>query len=297
MNSAKSKKDDEWYTRYEDIAKEVPHYAHWLRGKVILCPCDDPRKSRFYKYFKDNFSAFGLRGLITSHLESPHSFWTEYDGKTEQVHNLIGNGDFASPEVAPLFKRADVVVTNPPFSLIPRFVKVLRTHKVQYLFIAPMTILYYQSNQAYNEQIYPLVLSKKMRVGFNMVTKFDNKSTPLGNVSWVTSFPVPFKPAIPLTYSVHDRLPRRRGKDCKYEIVESSPIRTVSSTVVMHNMLNVPYIDLIPYDWEGLMAVPATILYHWNPAQFQILGHAHKMVVEGDQAPIRIIIKTKKNNR
>ena len=292
LNRAKSKKDDEWYTRYEDIAKEIPHYVHWLKGKVVYCPCDDPRKSRFYKYFKDNFSAFGLRGLITSHLESPHSFWTEYNGKIEATHKLTGNGSFASPEVAPLFARADVVVTNPPFSLIPEFVKVLRTHKVKYLFIAPMTILYYQSPLPHREPIFPLVVSKQIKVGFNSVSKFDNKDTPLGNVGWVTNYPIPFKPALPLKYSINDHLPMKNKKECKYDLIPKiSDMHTPTSTKEIHNVLHIPFIEYIPYDWNGLMAVPSTILYHWNPLQFKILGRVGSINLNGKKTSNRIIIK------
>lgn len=271
MNRAKSKKDDEWYTRYEDVAKELPNYARYLRGKKVICPCDDPRMSRIYKWLKENYHRLGLKRLISSHLDLPTSFWTDYDGVKETKHAMAGNGDFLGAEARALMSKADVVITNPPFSLIRPFVDELVALNKDYIFVAPMTILYYKN-------IFPLVVSKRMRPGFNMVRKFDNNPKPLGMVSWVTSFPIPYHAGIPLHNGMR--------AECTRETAKLSDKRVIS-------VLHVPKLAYIPKGYKGVMAVPTTILYHWNPNQFSIVGQSHSMNVNGKMTAVRIMIKAK----
>lgn len=125
---AKKAKNDEWYTRYEDIEKEVIHYWDQLRGRIVYCCCDDYRWSNFVKYFKDHFREIGLKRLIaTNYNIGDGAYRYDYDGENETVERLQGNGDFRSEECTKIKNLEGVVViTNPPFSLFREFIDWLR---------------------------------------------------------------------------------------------------------------------------------------------------------------------------
>ena len=125
---AKAARADELYTRLEDIEAELAHYPGQFAGKVVYCPCDDWRRSQFVKFFRDRFKELGLKGLMaTCHVprdlfSTERAQWYEYDGEEERHGALEGDGDFRSDECTGRMRRADVVVTNPPFSLFREFV-------------------------------------------------------------------------------------------------------------------------------------------------------------------------------
>lgn len=125
---AKKAKNDEFYTRYEDIEKEVVHYKDQLKGRIVYCPCDDYRWSNFTKYFKDHFQEYKLKRLIcTNYNIGDGAYRYDYDGETETVKKLQGNGDFRSEECTKIKDMEGVVViTNPPFSLFREFIDWLR---------------------------------------------------------------------------------------------------------------------------------------------------------------------------
>ena len=125
---ARKAKNDEFYTRYEDIEKEVIHYKDKLEGRVVYCCCDDYRWSNFPKYFKEHFQEIGLKRLIaTNYNIGDGAYRYDYDGETETVEELKGNGDFRSEECTKIKDMPGVVViTNPPFSLFREFIDWLR---------------------------------------------------------------------------------------------------------------------------------------------------------------------------
>ena len=124
LQEAKKKKNDEFYTRYEDIEKEITNYTSYLEGKWIYSPCDDFRWSNFKKYFKDNFENLKLKHYTCTCLDRGNGAWRyDFDGKTETIIQLEGNGDFRSEECSKIMKECDVVITNPPFSLFNDFIK------------------------------------------------------------------------------------------------------------------------------------------------------------------------------
>ena len=131
LNRAKEAKNDEFYTRYDDVKAECENYD--FSGQVVYCNCDDYKKSKFFQYFYDNFNAFGLKGLISSAINGNAA---KYDGKTMQTFALK-NGSFDSDETAEFLKECDVVVTNPPFSLLRKFIDVIKSSGKKFLFIAP----------------------------------------------------------------------------------------------------------------------------------------------------------------
>ena len=138
LGRAKKAREDEFYTQLSDIERELRHYEHYFRGKTVLCNCDDPRKSNFFHYFSHKFEDLGLKRLITtcyknqdrdlfSHNDCEEAIWLEYTGDKNGnripdpeeigIRPLKGDGDFRSEECIELLKQADIVVTNPPFSL------------------------------------------------------------------------------------------------------------------------------------------------------------------------------------
>lgn len=123
LHKAKRGKNDGFYTRLEDIEKEIVHYKDNLKNKIIYCPCDDYRWSNFYKYFKEHFDEYQLKELWSTNYNIGNgAYFARYDGKEEVVEPLLGNGDFRSPECTILKDKCDVVITNPPFSLMRDFV-------------------------------------------------------------------------------------------------------------------------------------------------------------------------------
>jgi len=149
LHDASRAKKDEFYTQLSDIERELEHYRKHFEGKTVLCNCDDPRVSNFFHYFSYNFEYLGLKKLIAtcyksqnadlfSQNNSEKAIYLEYGGEkdggrvptVEQIgiKNLSGDGDFRSPEVIELLKEADIIVTNPPFSLFREYVSQLTEH-------------------------------------------------------------------------------------------------------------------------------------------------------------------------
>lgn len=129
LHAARRKKDDEFYTRREDIDRELAHYEDQLRGQIVYCNCDDPDKSQFVAYFRDNFTRLGLKKLIATHFatEAGSAKKLVKTADSEEITLLSGNGDFRSQECLDLLDECDIVVTNPPFSLFREFVNVVAT--------------------------------------------------------------------------------------------------------------------------------------------------------------------------
>lgn len=124
LHKAKKAKNDEFYTRYEDIENELSHYGEHLKGKWIYSPCDDYRFSQFKNYFVQNFSSLGLTHYTCTNYDlGDGAFRYDYDGETETVVPLQGNGDFRSEECTKIKEECDIVVTNPPFSLFREFIE------------------------------------------------------------------------------------------------------------------------------------------------------------------------------
>ena len=122
LRKAKKAKNDEWYTRYEDIEKEVVNYKEQLKGLWIYCPCDDYRWSNFWKYFYDNFDNLQLKRLTATNYDiGDGAFRADYDGFNIEVVPLDGNGDFRSPECTKIKDECDIIITNPPFSIWREF--------------------------------------------------------------------------------------------------------------------------------------------------------------------------------
>jgi hypothetical protein len=285
LNAAKEAKKDEFYTQLEDINNELRHYREHFRGKTVLCNCDDPRVSNFFTYFAYNFEFLGLKRLITtcyknqdmdlfSQNKCEQAIYLIYDGDKNGnnipdpeeigIHPLKGDGDFRSRECIELLKQADIVVTNPPFSLFREYVAQLMQYEKKFLIIGS------QNNVTYKE-LFPLFGQNKMWLGYksgDMAFKVPDDYEPretrywqdengqkwrsMGNICWYTNLDIKKRHEEIILYKKYnpDEYPR----------------------YVNYDAIEVNRVENIPCDYDGAMGVPITFLDKYNPDQFEILG-------------------------
>lgn len=137
LHTAKKQKNDEFYTQLSDIEKELQYYTEHLENKIIYCNCDDYSISNFVKYFKDNFNTLKLARIIATNKDNgTGAYKYDYNGTEEKITPLNGNGDFRSDECIEFLKEADVIVTNPPFSLFREYVKQLMEYEKKFLILS-----------------------------------------------------------------------------------------------------------------------------------------------------------------
>ena len=150
LNRAKKEKNDEFYTQKKDIEKELIHYHHHLKDKIVYCNCDDYRKSKFVEYFMENFEKIGLKKLISTGFENGgQGTYSEYDGTVFKTGFLKGNGDALGEECTEILKQADVVVTNCPFSLFRKYVSHLMKYGKKFLIIGNQNAIAYKEIFSY----------------------------------------------------------------------------------------------------------------------------------------------------
>lgn len=274
LHEARTNVEDEFYTQISDIEKELRHYSEHFKDKIVFCNCDDPEWSSFCLYFQLNFMHLGLKKLIATHFETDKpSYKLEYaivEGENGQlkldvVHSpLKQNGDFRSPECIDILKEADIVVTNPPFSLFREYIALLLEHEKKFLIIGN------QNNIAYKE-VFPLLRDNKMWLGYysgDMAFKVPEYYEPratrywqdesgqkwrsLGNICWYTNLDIKKRHENILLYRTYT--PEEYVSYCNYEGI------------------NVDKVADIPCDYDGVMGVPVTFMQCYNPEQFEIIG-------------------------
>ena len=174
LHQAKTAKNDEFYTQLTDIEKELKHYKHHFKDKIIYCNCDNPKQSNFWKYFHLNFNHFGLKKLIATHYhETKPTYKIEYTGEDDNdcdigvVTNLETNGDFRSLECIELLKDADIIVTNPPFSLFREYIAQLIEYDKKFIIMGNMNAVTYK-------EIFSLIKDDKLWYGLS-ITSGDRK--------------------------------------------------------------------------------------------------------------------------
>lgn len=259
---ARKNKNDEFYTRYDDIEAEVMKYRKQFKDKVVYLPCDDPaeKKSEFWSFFVNNFDAFGLKKLIATHYDESgkaYKIWIDEDTSNDGFvddgdavqEDLQGNGDFQSPECVAIMNECDIVCTNPPFSLFRSFVDTIMKANKKFLIIGNQNAFTYK-------EIFKLIKENKIWTGYNMVKQFnqpDGSIKKFGNVCWFTNMTtvkrneefVLTKEYNPINYPEYEN----------YKAIE------------------VDRIVNIPKDYYDVMGVPITFIDKYNPNQFEILGH------------------------
>jgi hypothetical protein len=356
LHSAKAARQDEFYTQYVDIQKEVEAYLEFdsdtFRGKVVYCNCDDPFESNFFKYFAANFNTLGLKKLVTtsydgSPIAGQGTLFPEYndgngrrqkpkalavildrvkdedgDGAANVTdvelflkHNkaarigLKGDdnypgGDFRSPECVALLKQADIVVTNPPFSLFREYVAQLVEHGKKFLIIANKNAITYK-------EVFPLIKDNKLWMGV----------TPMGTDML---FDVPPKVAKAMlesgkngsNYRIVNGKVMGRSTSVWFTNLDHGrrhqklPLMTMADNLRFskHNeikgkatydrydnfdAIEVPFTDAIPSDFDGLMGVPVTFLDKYNPDQFEIIGYEYSDELRTRDYPVQTQVDKK----
>ncbi len=287
LHKAKNSKKDEFYTQLSDISKELKHYKKHFKGKVVYCNCDDPRVSNFFHYFSHNFEKLGLKKLITtcyksqqmdgfSQNDSEKAIYLEYDGDRNGnnipdpeeigIKHLESDGDFRSTESIELLKQADIVVTNPPFSLFRRYIAQLVDYDKKFLIVG-------NQNATTYKEVFPLIKNNKIWLGhrsgdmaFQVPDYYEPRDTrywvdddgqkwrSMGNACWFTN--------LDLKKRHEDLILYRKYTPEEYPTYDN------------YDAINVNKTKDIPVDYEGVMGVPITFLDKHNPDQFEIVGIA-----------------------
>ena len=313
LTAAKKAKNDEFYTRMTDIEHELVHYRDHFKDKVVLCNCDDPFESNFFKYFALNFNHFGLRKLIATCYSGspiaggeyqPSLFDDDVDEDTgrhrraykavvnvfrdttgdggldmDDIRNLLdsgenelvelhgdgtyGAGDFRSKECLELLDEADIVVTNPPFSLFREYVATLMEHDKKFVIVGNQNAITYK-------EIFPLLRDDKLWLGYGFrgnvaffgspykdtasaATHLDGHIRVSG-VMWYTNLDIKKRHEDLFLYHRYNENPSKYPKYDNYDAIEVSKVKD------------------IPEDYFGVMGVPITFMDKYNPEQFEIVG-------------------------
>ena len=316
LNLAKSAKSDEFYTQLPDIEKELCHYRDQLCGKVVLCNCDDPSQSNFFKYFALNFNTLGLKKLTATCYKKPYKIEISEVPKTgpANVERLLknrknvltplkGDGDFRSPECLELMKRSDVVVTNPPFSLFREFVAQLDEYEKGFLILGNI-------NAVTCKEIFKRIREDKIWLG---------ESIHSGDRKFVVPDHYPLDAAGCGIDENGCRFIRVKGVRWFTNLPIRSSYRHEELKLSRHytpemyprydncDAIEVSRVAEIPVDYDGFMGVPITFLDKYNPKQFEILGlDDHRLIypawrgrgpdLNGQPVYRRIIIRKRKQS-
>lgn len=326
LTGAKAAKKDEFYTQLSDIEREMQNYKEHFKDKVIYLNCDDPRVSNFFHYFSYNFEFLGLKKVIAtcyksqtmdlfSQNDSDRAIWLEYSGDKDNngvpdieeidILPLKGDGDFRSQESIDLLKQADIVVTNPPFSLFREYLAQLIKFDKKFIILGNMNAVTYKevfplfrANQIWygpsissGDREFGVPASYPLAAAGSRVDEHGNKFVRVKGVRWFTNLDVTKRHADLILYKTYSHT--------EYPTYDNYDAIEVSKT------------KEIPMDYPGVMGVPITFLDKYNPDQFEILGmaassyDAHMMgipftgqkdgrpIVAGENVYARIFIKKK----
>lgn len=270
LHKAKDAKNDEFYTRIEDVAEELRHYKKHFAGKVVFCNCDDPTWSAFWRYFHLNFSELGLKKLIATHYDRTEpTYKMEYEGGDDNDVEvgvktpLEGNGDFRSRECLDLLDECDIVVTNPPFSLFREYVSTLIQHGKKFLIIGNKNAITYK-------ELFPLLKENKVWIGYSSPSEFDTPNGMTKKINgltrWFTNLDIQKR---------HEKLILWQ----RYYDDDGNPLPDAEERYPHYDnydAINVDRVADIPVDYKGVMGVPITFLDKYNPDEFKILGYTAK---------------------
>jgi hypothetical protein len=264
LHNAKASKNDEFYTQYSDIENEVLHYKNQFENKIVLCNCDNPEYSNFFKFFLIHFDDLKLKKLITTWFTVQEQT-SSFKSKFGQLNNAFESGDFRSDQSVKLLKQADIIVTNPPFSLFREFVELLEKHHKQYLILGDQNAVTYK-------EVFPLIKNNKLWLGYdnggnkwfqvpldyNIATEDrikieDNKKYfSMGRIVWFTNLIIEKKDRLNLTKIYY-------GHEKDYQKYDN------------YDAINVDKVSDIPIDYKGVMGVPITFLFKHYSNQFEIV--------------------------
>lgn len=318
FHSAKDNKQDEFYTQLSDIERELKYYKQHFKDKVVYCNCDDPRVSNFFHFFSYNFEKLGLKKLIAtcyksqeidlfSQNDKEQAIYLEYNGDKNGnfipdpneigIKPLKGDGDFRSKESIDLLKQADIVVTNPPFSLFREYVAQLMEYDKKFVIVGSQNAVTYKEIFQYFKDNRIWIGYKSGDMEFKVPDHYEERETrfrkdetgqkwrSLGNICWFTNLDISKRHEDLILYKTYNP--------------EEYP------TYDNYDAINVNKVAEIPMDYKGAMGVPITFLDKYNPDQFEILGIDRPLVEEmtgkvsrfrinGKEIYARIVIKNKR---
>ncbi|MBR6141971.1 MAG: adenine-specific methyltransferase EcoRI family protein [Bacteroidaceae bacterium] len=304
LSAAKTAKKDEFYTQLTDIERELQHYWPHFRDKVVLCNCDDPYESNFFKYFALRFNQLGLKKLIcTCYDGSPIMgtqlmlFGLDAEGEEKEVaykveitevsdvngdgavdladveylikndKNILsclrGNGDFRSKECIELLKEADIVVTNPPFSLFREYIGQLMEYGKKFLIIGHQNAITYK-------EVFPLLQSNQVWLGYGFKGGAAHFFSPYEDIATAGDHREDLIRVSGVNWFTNLEIPKRNEEldlVCRYSHEEYPHYDN-------YNAINVNRTQDIPYDYPGIMGVPITFLDKYCPEQFEIVWQA-----------------------
>jgi len=315
LTKARSKKKDDFYTSISDIENELKYYTSHFKNKVVLCNCDDPRVSNFFHYFAYNFERLKLKKLISvcyknqnlemfTNSKSEQAIYIEYTGDKNgnrvpdleeiEVISLKGDGDFRSLECIKLLEEADIVVTNPPFSLFREYIKQLMEYKKKFIIIGTMNVITYK-------EVFPLIKDNKIWMGINnnqscvfktpyINTLEDNKKfceqkgyvgdnfVKVPGINWYTNLLHKKRNEELILVKTYKGNEKDYPKYDNYDAIEVSKVTK------------------IPKDYYGCMGVPITFLDKYNSNQFEIVkfrkgDDGKDLSINGKYPYFRILIK------
>lgn len=302
LNAAKVAKKDEFYTQLSDIERELQHYWQHFHGKVVLCNCDDPYESNFFKYFALRFNQLGLKKLIcTCYNGSPvtgNELAFHFEGFDDEepkkiaykveitevkdengdgavdlsdvqyllqndknVLSILKTGDFRSQECIELLKEADIVVTNPPFSLFREYIGQLMEYGKKFLIIGHQNAIHYK-------EVFPLIKDNLVWLGYGFKGAAGHFFSPYKDVATAGDHRENMIRVSGVTWFTNLEIPKRHEMldlVCRYSPDEYPKYDNFDGIDVGKT------VD-IPFDYEGIMGVPDTMLYSFNPEQFEIVG-------------------------
>lgn len=268
LHAARKNKNDEFYTQLPDIENELKHYKRHLKGKTIFLNCDDPTESNFWIHFILKFNDYGLKRVVATHYAKPDdnggkSYKLEFAGAGVIKTALEGDGDFRSPECVSLLKEADLVITNPPFSLFREYVTQLVAHDKKFIIMGNNNAITYK-------ETFKLIRGNQVWLGFgaNKTMEFrlassyerwdrikdGNKYGKVPGITWFTN--LPHKKRNEELILVHTYA----GNESSYPKYDN------------YDAIEVSKVALIPKDYTGAMGVPITFLDKFNPEQFEVVS-------------------------
>ena len=277
LNAAKDAKKDEFYTQRTDIENELSHYAEHFKGKVVYCNCDDPKESEFWQFFVRVFNSWGIKKLIATHYDPNELNYTyKLEAQPDEtgkfgVQNepektpLPCNGDFRSAACIELLKEADIVVTNPPFSLFREYIAQLMEYNKKFLIIGHQNAVKYK-------EIFPLIKNEHIwlgygfpgNVGFFRAPNYEDYAVSsqhkeglirVSGVMWFTNLDIP---------------KRHQPMDLRGNYYEGN--EELYPEYDNFNAIDVSKANDIPCDYYGMMGVPITFLSKYCPDQFELIG-------------------------
>lgn len=301
LNAAKTAKKDEFYTQLSDIERELQHYWQHFRGKTVLCNCDDPYESNFFKYFALRFNQLGLKSLIcTCYNGSPvqgDELMFDFGDFTDEpqkiaykveitevkdengdgavdlsdvrfllqndknVISTLKTGDFRDAECVELLKRADVVVTNPPFSLFREYIGLLIKYDKKFLIVGHQNAITYK-------EVFPLIRENKIWLGYGFKGAAAHFLSPYEDTATAGNHKKNMIRVSGVTWFTNLEIPKRNEEldlVCRYSAATYPHYDNYSA-------INVNKTQDIPCDYDGVMGVPITFLDKYNPNQFEIIG-------------------------